>query len=131
MAKVGIDHDYDLLANQEESAWGQTCIVCGCSPMTFQWSDYSGEGMCTECGTPYQLKRGTDEQKAEGKYPYLRMKSEWVPVVREYHQQTGQFVALGCMLGQQRGMAEFVEWLKGHHPEMLRTPEQEPQGATP
>ena len=48
--KQGILHDYDLHANLEESAKLQTCVVCGDYPMRFQWSDYSGEGMCMKCG---------------------------------------------------------------------------------
>ena len=53
--KQGILHDYDLLANQEESTHkyrvhgGTQCYICEVNPVTFQWSDYSGQAMCTRC----------------------------------------------------------------------------------
>jgi hypothetical protein len=119
MTKQGILHDYDLMANAEPSANAQTCVVCGASPMTFQWSDYSGEGMCTKCGTPYQLKWGSDEQRAEGKYPYLNLKDEFVPIVREYHQQTGAWTYLGTGFDRP-GLREFDAWVKQNHPEMCK-----------
>lgn len=118
MAKNGILHDYDLMANAEESASGHKCACCDAHPMTFQWSDYSGEAMCMRCGTPYQLKWGTNEQQAEGKYPYLSLKPEYVPIVREYFAATGRWTCLGAMLGPRPGLAEFYEWLDIHHPEL-------------
>lgn len=119
MTKHGVLHDYDLMANAEEAARkGNTCAVCGDSPVTYQWSDYSGEAMCCKCGTPYQLKWGSDEQKAKGEYPYLNLKKEWVPIVREYHEQTGRFTCLGMMMGPCPGMDEFADWVDVHHPEM-------------
>ena len=96
----------------------QMCAVCGASPMSFRWSDYSGEGMCTRCGCPYQLKWGTEEQQEEGNYPYLEMKDEWVPIAREYWEQTHAFVTYGMSFGRP-GMRELVEWCEKHHPEMV------------
>jgi hypothetical protein len=119
MPKSGILHDYDLHANHEKSAANHICVTCGASPTTFQWSDYSGEGMCTRCGTPYQLKWGSDKQKEEDAYPYLNIKDEWVPIVREYYEETGQFVCLGNMMGPRPGMAEFYDWVKERHPSMV------------
>jgi len=119
MIKQGILHDYDLMANQEPSARkGNTCVTCGYSPVTYQWSDYSGEGMCTKCGTPYQLKWGSGEQTTENNYPYLNLKDEWVPIVREYYQATNNWTYLGRGF-KQPGINEFIEWVKEHHPEML------------
>lgn len=115
MAKAGILHDYDLMANREQSAQEQECVVCGQSPMSFQWSDYSGEAMCRKCGTPYQLKWGSDEQKEEGDYPYLNLRPSWVPIVREYHGETGAFACLGTMFGGPRpGLKEFYDWVDQH-----------------
>ena len=119
MAKQGILHDYDLMANAEPSAHGKVCVVCEANPMTYQWSDYSGEAMCVRCGTPYQLKWGNDAQKAEGAYPYLVLKQEWVPIVREYWQETGRFSCLGTMLGGAPGKREFFDWVEKSHPEMM------------
>lgn len=123
--KNGIDADYDLMANAEPSAKGNTCVVCE-KPATYQWSDYSGEGMCRHCGTPYQLKWGSEKQEAEGAYPYLNLQERWVPIVREYHRETGAFVCLGMVLGDARGREEFDEWVTKHYPEMLRDEEVTP-----
>ncbi|MGD9157189.1 MAG: hypothetical protein PVG39_02160 [Desulfobacteraceae bacterium] len=119
MPKQGILHDYDLMANAEESAQNQTCAICGTSPIAFQWSDYSGEGMCTKCGCPYQLKRGSDEQQKEGNYPYLNVKAECISVLKEYWDDTKKFVCYGMMIGPKPGYIEFIAWAKKHHPEIL------------
>ena len=118
MAKHGILHDYDLLANAEMSAQKQTCLVCGTSPMQFQWSDYHGEGMCRACGCPYQLKAGSDEMKQEGAYPYCVLSEPWIPVVREYWEETGSWTYLGIGLGKLPGLAQFDTWAREHHPEL-------------
>lgn len=119
-AKQGILHDYDLMANREPSASEQTCVVCGDSPMSFQWSDYHGEGMCRKCGTPYQLKAGGEKREAEGAYPYLNLAEEWVPIVREYHQETGRWVYLGMGIGRKPGLREFDAWCQERHPAMMK-----------
>lgn len=113
MPKSGILHDYDLHANAEPSAQSQKCMVCDAEPMAFQWSDYHGEGMCTRCGTPYQLRAGSDEMVKEGAYPYLNLKPEWVAVVRRYYEETKCFTYLGSMVGgTPPGMPEFCKWVK-------------------
>lgn len=117
MPKYGILHDYDLMANNELSAADQTCIICGASPMSFQWSDYSGEAMCIRCGCPYQLKWGNEKQKKEGKYPYLKLRTEYVPFIREYWEKTGKFVCYGTMFGPRPGLVDFYQWLDKTHPE--------------
>jgi hypothetical protein len=114
MAKNGILHDYDLKANAEPSAHGQTCVTCGSCPMSFQWSDYSGEGMCRKCGTPYQLKWGSEAQNAEGKYPYLNLNEKWVPIVRRYHEETGLWTYLGTGVDRP-GLAEFYRWVDANN----------------
>ena len=121
MVKMGILHDYDMMANQEDSAQSQTCVVCDSYPMYFQWSDYSGEAMCQQCGCPYQLKWGSDEQKKEDKYPYLNLKKEFIPVARKYWNEKKKFVCYGTMLGPKPGMDDLVAWLKENHPEFLKT----------
>lgn len=114
MPKNGILSDYDLQANAEPAAKKPSvCVGCGTSPVRYQWSDYSGEGMCTRCGVPYQLKWGSDEQVQEGAYPYLNLKDEWVPVVRRYFTETQRFTYLGRMLGgSPPGLREFDEWVE-------------------
>ena len=117
MPKQGILHDYDLKANEERSATNQTCIICGASPMVFQWSDYSGEAMCTKCGCPYQLKWGSKKQEKEGKYPYLNLKREYVPYIKEYWEKTHKFVHYGRRLAPRPSLADFYNWLDETHPE--------------
>lgn len=121
LPKQGVRQDYDLMANAEPAAKvAPACEVCGSSPVMYQWADYSGEAMCTRCGTPYQLKWGTPEQVAEGKYPYLNLMPSWVPIVREYYEQTGRFTCLGRVMGHARGLEEFYAWVDAHHPEMSK-----------
>lgn len=120
MAKQGLIHDYDLHANLEPAAQKQTCVVCGTSPMTFQWSDFSGEGMCTQCGCAYQLKWGSDKQKQVGNYPYCNIKDEWIPILKEYWNETKKFVTHGRMMGGAQGVDEFYNWVKIKHPELMK-----------
>jgi len=98
-----------------------TCEVCGQVDPPFVWADYSGEGMCVICGCPYQLKWGTDEQKAEGGYPYLNLKQEWADALSEYHEETGEYVCMGrVMPDRDRPNREvFIEWVKENRPELL------------
>lgn len=118
--KAGILHDYDLMANQEPAARKHTvCPVCDAIPVRYQWSDYSGEAMCIDCGTPFQLKWGNEKQRDEGNYPYLNLADDWVPIVRAYYAETKRFTCLGMMLGDKPGMFEFVQWLKVHHPDRV------------
>lgn len=119
MTKEGILHDYDLRANLEESSKEQTCIICGSSPMRFQWSDCSGEAMCTTCGCPYQLKWGSDQREKESKYPYVNLQEKFIPIIREYWQETRKFACYGIMLGDKPGYSAFISWLKEKHPECM------------
>ena len=116
MVKQGILHDYDLHANLEPSAKLQRCVVCGHFPMQFQWSDFSGEGMCIQCGCSYQLKWGSPKHLEEGNYPYLNLQEEFIPIAKEYWETHHSFVCYGTMLGPRPGMASLVAWLQKHHP---------------
>jgi hypothetical protein len=119
MTKQGLLHDYDLMANAEDSSHNVTCAICGKEGVTFQWSDYSGEAMCTQCGCPYQLKWGTNEQQKESKYPYLGLLPDFIPVAREYWNETHKWVCYGTMMGPRPGEKEFFDWCKDHHPEWI------------
>jgi hypothetical protein len=119
VAKAGILHDYDLYANLESAAQkGTICAVCGTSPMRYQWSDYSGEGMCTVCGCPYQLKWGSDEMKKEGAYPYMNLDEKWLPIIKEYWEETRRWTYFGRGF-ERPGMVEFATWVTAKHPEMV------------
>lgn len=119
MGKMGVLHDYDLMANAEDSSRGVVCAICYTPNTSFQWSDYSGEAMCRICGCVYQLKWGNEKQKAEGKYPYLTMLESFIPVAREYWLETKRFVCYGTMLSWQPGMTELITWMKEKHPEFV------------
>ena len=123
-AKAGLIHDYDLMANREESSRGVTCAVCDTPNTTFQWSDYYGEGMCIVCGCPYQLKGGTKEEEAEGKYPYMTMRDEFLPIAREYWLAKRAWVHYGSSMSRNDGMPALIEWCKEHHPEALKKTEE-------
>jgi len=120
LIKPGILHDYDLMANAESSAARQKCVACDEEPMVFQWSDCSGEAMCTRCGCPYQLKWGGKEKEAEGKYPYLVLRDELVEPLRAYYKETNRFTCLGVMLGSRPGLEEFWAWVETNRPELIR-----------
>lgn len=125
MAKEGILHDYDLRANQEPSALetmlaGTPCYICEIVPITFQWSDYSGQAMCTRCGAVYQLKWGTNEQIDQNNYPYTDcIREEWIPIIKEYWNENKSFVCHGTMLGHAPGRKEFLVWAEDKYPEMF------------
>lgn len=120
MPKMGLLHDYDLMANAEESAKNNTCVICGSSPVRYQWSDYGGEAMCQQCGAPYQLKWGSEQQQKDGDYPYLNVKTEAIHILREYWEKTKRFTCFGQMLGNQPGLKDFYDWLSEAHPEMVK-----------
>ena len=120
MPKMGILHDYDLEANEEEIAQNKKCKICGEHPMRFQWSDYSGEAMCTKCGCPYQLKWGTTEQQTEGHYPYINMKKDFIPIAEQYWLETGNFTCYGLMMGPRPGMVDLIDWLEKKYPKYMK-----------
>lgn len=116
-AKPGVRFDYDLDA-LEHCKPEDVCIICD-SPLRCRWTDLNGEGVCLDCGAPYQLKNGSDEQRAEGNYPYCNLKTEWIPIMRHFWQRTGCFVFLGSSFSENTGRVYFAEWVRGHYPEMI------------
>ena len=92
-----------------------TCIICG-EGAGFNWSDQNGEGMCNKCGTPYQLLEGG--KKIE---PKLNIKEDWIPVLKQYWNETHKYMGLGVILVAPRdypecveGQTKFYEWLDKH-----------------
>lgn len=119
MAKLGLIHDYDLMANAEPTAQGNTCVVCDITPVRYQWSDYHGEGMCCQCGCPYQLRAGSDEQVKQGKYPYTNMRNDFIPLAREYYETAKTFVHYGLSFSCETGLRDLDEWVERAHPEYV------------
>ena len=125
MPKHGLIHDYDLMANAEDSARGVTCAVCDTQHTSFQWSDYSGEGMCRTCGCTYQLKWGGEEMEKEGKYPYMTLREDFVPIAREYWNTTKKWVHYGSSISRNDGHPEMMKWMKTHYPDFLKQQEKD------
>lgn len=67
-----------------ETPW--TCILCG-SGRSFQWTDTHGIAVCSKCGLPYRLYHYENDVRVE-KPPECTIKSEWVPLAREYWTET-------------------------------------------
>lgn len=109
---------YGYLANAEDFDRTRACLVCDDPEPNYSWTDYSGEGYCLRCGTPYQLKWG----KLGGgeSYPRCNIKEGWIPTLRNFFQQTGKPNGLGTFLGfgeypdQAAGRKEFNEWTEAN-----------------
>jgi len=117
MPKEGLVFDYDLRAN-DEIPKQSICQICG-EELHCRWTDYSGEGVCLTCGAPYQLKWGTEEQKQDNKYPYLNINPKYIPIIKEYWEQTKKFVFLGTSLTENTGIADFNAWMEENHADMI------------
>lgn len=118
MPKFGIKFDYDLLAQQHVPS-GAKCQICG-EDLRCRWSDYHGEGVCMTCGAPYQLINGSEEQKAEGKYPYINFLPQFIPAFKEHWEATHQFVFGGYSFKEDTGAKEFHEWLEKNYPNLVK-----------
>ena len=115
--KNGIKFDYDLDANKEIKK-DNICIICN-NELSCRWADYSGEGVCLTCGTPYQLKWGSEEQRKEAKYPYCNLNKKYINIIREYWNDKKTFVFLGRSFNEHTGIKELNEWLEINHPELI------------
>jgi hypothetical protein len=103
----------------------KACVICDTNPARYGWTDYSGEGYCLRCGTPYQLKWGT--LKDGESYPRLNVSPTAVPMLRRYFAETNQSNGAGTFLiardypDQLEGRRCFGEWFERHqddYPEM-------------
>lgn len=126
------------MSPQKYGAWAnleaferRACVVCDEANPTYSWTDYSGEGYCMRCGTPYQLKWG--ELKDGETYPRLNIGAEFVPILRRFWSETGQPNGLGnFFLGfdeypdQLVGRRAFNAWCQAHeaeYPDLLKKKE--------
>lgn len=118
--------DYGHLANAEKFEQ-KPCLVCDDPAPTYSWTDYSGEGYCVKCGTPYQLKWG--ELKDGETYPRINVNDVWLPILRKFWSE--KFTTNGCgtfMVGDQygdqmAGRRVFNEWCKEHEAELPKKSE--------
>lgn len=119
---------YGLQANLAEGARKEfTCLVCGTKNPTYSWTDFSGEGYCTACGTPYQLKWG--ELREGESYPRINIKKEAIPLLREFWNETHLLNPLGSIMiwsdypEKERNLKawhEFSEKVKHKYPELFK-----------
>jgi len=87
-----------------------------------------GEAVCVACGTPYQLCGDVDgAYEREINPPRCNIKPKWIPILREYWNETrrwnGQAVYL-LIRSQEREIdakAAFNEWVTKKHPELCET----------
>ncbi len=69
------------------------CLICDFPIAHMQWTDFSGEVFCPQCGCAYQRQWGQDDRAT----PYC--KSEPIlPLVREYYETTGKSAGQGMFV---------------------------------
>ncbi len=101
-----------------------TCAVCNTPSPSFRWSDTHGIGVCHRCGLPYRIYHYENNERVE-KPPSIAVKEAWLPLAREYWQETGRRVFpsafdMGIFRGRggrtysgasEEEMREFDAWL--------------------
>ena len=116
-----MSQEYGLMANGAGHDRQRPCLVCDKAEPVFSWTDYSGEGYCLQCGTPYQLKWG--ELKDGETYPRCNIQAKWIPVLRRYWAETRHSNGAGTFLigrdypDQLEGRRLFNEWMEAHEAE--------------
>lgn len=90
------------------------CEVCERN-LVGNWTDLNGEIECMSCGAPHQILR---DPKG------CNLNEEFIPIVREYFNETGSACGLGCYCGTrplrvQEQYDGFLAWMKVRHPELL------------
>ena len=105
------------------------CEICG-GPAHFSWTDYHGEAYHVRCGAPYQLlqyePKGPDGKlgKAIDAPPKLKISQTWLPVIKQYWNETHEFMGLGTYMILRdypecaRGRERLDAWLD-LHPELI------------
>jgi hypothetical protein len=97
------------------------CAVCG-NDFHGIWTDYYGEATCVCCGIPYQLLEPSGAKQGII-YPHLKIDEKFVPIFREYWNETHQMHREGMFLsnyGQIPNQRKFRDWLEERHPEVLK-----------
>ena len=115
---------YGHLANDVKTAQEFTCEICEAFPVCWTWGDVHGEAMCTVCGTPHQLLQYDEERNRLDLPPKININEEWIPVLKQYWQETKQFTGLATIIIRR----DYPECLKGRrkfnerldeHPELV------------
>jgi len=117
--------------NRKRTLEGQNfnCEICG-NIFVGNWTDFHGQATCNVCGAPYQLK-DYHGASPEEKYPYITLKPDFIPIFKEYWEQTRKRCRLGTFLllrdypGVLEEQEDFKNWLKEKHPEWLQKKERE------
>ncbi len=110
----------------------QSCEGCG-FPLSIQWSDTHGVGVCCRCALPYTVfhyEGEGDDRKRVDKPPSCPIFPEWIEVGKRYHAETGRKMFPGefsFLLNSrettycgatQNDMREWHDWLKAHKDEL-------------
>jgi len=121
---------YGDRANETEGAAAATaCLICDDPRPSYSWTDYSGEGYCTRCGTVYQLQWG--ELREGETYPRINIRAEAIPMFRRYWQETGAMNGTGTFMSladypeKHAGRKVFSTWWAAHkeeYPELCKSP---------
>ncbi|KKM77485.1 hypothetical protein LCGC14_1369580 [marine sediment metagenome] len=117
MQKHGLDAS-------QQTRNGFTCQICSESSAGMNWSDQHGEGMCNRCGTPYQLIFYDENENRVEKPPRINIEENWLPVLKQYWEETQQYTGLGTILISRdypeavTGQAALDKWL-GEHQELI------------
>lgn len=96
------------------------CLVCDDPQPHYSWTDVHGEGYCTRCGTPYQLKAGL--LGAGDTYPRCNILPEFIEELREYWSETNEPNGLGTFMvaedyrDQIAARRKFNAWADQRHP---------------
>lgn len=97
------------------------CETCDTERPMWAWTDTHGIAQCMRCGTPYRLYHYEGEEGNERrveKPPELCVKLEYIPVLREYWNQTHRIIPSGFSfpggqeLASNKDHEDFSEWMK-------------------
>lgn len=100
------------------------CSICGTEPH-FRWTDTHGIGACLQCGAPYRLYHYDENQQRVDKEPELLILPEWLPLTKQYWNETHRNVAPGCFnfpgssyeVASKEDFEENEKWFEAHKDE--------------
>ena len=108
---------HGAMANETEAAQTLTCACCG-NQGPWSWTDWTGEAYCVRCGVSHRLY-------SIGDLPIgCNINPEFLPVCKEYYQETGKPCGTGTFLGYRdypevlEAHNAFCDWMHEKHPEL-------------